>query len=129
MPLKGQAKRDYQNNRSRKAREEWIISQGSRCAKCGETELPFEVDHVDPATKFTHRIWAWSKIRRNAELAKCQLLCKPCHHEKTGKENSGWTHGESGYQRKCRCIICVEAHNEAKRQYRQRKRDAGLSYK
>ncbi len=52
------------------------------CVKCGSVEN-LELDHIDPETKVNHAIWSWSEVRRNEELAKCQVLCEVCHLEKT----------------------------------------------
>jgi len=137
MPYKDKAKQNaYSLKRMKDARHAWIKTQGSSCANCNKSEPPFEVDHIDPATKVSHRIWSWSKERREIELAKCQLLCQACHQAKTARENSarsnGYVHGDSGYTRKknpCRCTTCVEGHKQAKIDYRNRKRAAGLPYK
>ena len=54
------------------------------CVKCGCWDLDqLEVDHIDPNTKVSHRVWSWSKERRENELAKCQVLCRACHLTKT----------------------------------------------
>lgn len=42
-----------------------------------------EVDHIDPDQKISHKVWSWAKPRRDAELAKCQVLCNKCHKNKT----------------------------------------------
>lgn len=75
----------------RERRNAWISSQGSQCAQCGtSTPRPYrsaqgrECDgwhlaHRDPATKISHSIWTWSKVRREAELAKCELNCGDCN--------------------------------------------------
>ena len=44
----------------------------------------------------THSIWSWSSLRRNAELAKCQVLCRPCHDKKSaGEKAKGANHGNA----------------------------------
>lgn len=50
-----------------------------------------EVDHVDAATKVTHRVWSWAALRREAELAKCVVRCTDCHKKKSAgeKHNAG----------------------------------------
>lgn len=58
-----------------------IAHLGGVCVQCGAT-ANLEFDHVDPATKTATlhalvRQDSWRKME--AELAKCQLLCKPCH--------------------------------------------------
>lgn len=41
------------------------------------------MDHKDPEHKLNHRVWGWAEARREAELAKCQVLCRFCHSIKT----------------------------------------------
>lgn len=82
----------YARNRSRisgkmlaratQNRAEATSAAGGRCVRCHGTER-LQFDHVDPRTKTEHRIWTWGAARRQAELAKCQLLCEPCHIQKT----------------------------------------------
>jgi hypothetical protein len=80
-----QYQRHYQNRRQRRLREEWLKANGP-CKRCGATEN-LECDHIDRTTKDSHRIWSWSNARREAELAKCQVLCHECHLTKTMAEN------------------------------------------
>jgi hypothetical protein len=53
-----------------------------------------ELDHVDPALKVSHRVWSWARERREAELAKCQVLCHDCHVAKTAEGNETAVRGE-----------------------------------
>jgi 5-methylcytosine-specific restriction endonuclease McrA len=62
-------------------RREWFAKHGP-CRRCGGRRY-LELDHIDPATKVSHKVWQWRKERREAELAKCQVLCRVCHHFKT----------------------------------------------
>lgn len=95
---------------------------------CGSTE-GLEVDHIDRHTKsFTlsdKPTAPWVVIVE--ELKKCQLLCTPCHLEKSRLAgdlppasvcgtNSKYTHG-------CRCDLCKVAHNTYMREYKRRMRD------
>jgi hypothetical protein len=75
-------KREYQANWCRQNRLDAIELLGGKCVVCG-TMSDLEVDHIDPATKISHRIWSWSKVRRLAELQKCQVLCATHHLQKT----------------------------------------------
>lgn len=110
MPYKDKEKqRAYQLAWLQKRRLQWIELQGSICATCGKTEGPWEVDHIDPDTKVDHKVWSWSEVRRSEELSKCQLLCAQCHWDKTSEENSGWSHGITGYGYGCKCAVCKEA--------------------
>jgi 5-methylcytosine-specific restriction endonuclease McrA len=67
-------------------RAAWLKEHGP--CRCGSWEQ-LEVDHIDPAQKVDHRLWSWSKERRDAELAKCQVLCHTCHLDKT-RENGDY---------------------------------------
>jgi 5-methylcytosine-specific restriction endonuclease McrA len=78
------------------------------CTLCGSTE-GLEIDHVDPTAKVNHKIWSWSAARREAELAKCRVLCRRCHIDRHAEElRKPLTHGTvNGYVRKgCRCTAC-----------------------
>jgi 5-methylcytosine-specific restriction endonuclease McrA len=97
-------------------RTAWIEANGP-CVRCGSKEN-LQVDHKDPTKKVDHKVWSWSKVRREAELAKCQVLCIECHKKKSAIEAARPTpHGtDAGYTRnKCRCADCRAAHS-AKRQ-------------
>lgn len=60
-------------------RDAWFADK--YCESCGSlTDL--ELDHIDPTMKVSHRIWSWSEERRDAEVAKCQVLCHTCHLKK-----------------------------------------------
>lgn len=115
-------KRAYQRNWKARRRAEWIDAQGGACAECGSRES-LEVDHIDPATKLCNPtlIWSRRKAFRDAELAKCQVLCRSCHEDKSWDEAP---HGSrTRYQdHGCRCADC-RAWN-ASRVSRQRQRKA-----
>jgi 5-methylcytosine-specific restriction endonuclease McrA len=84
MPYKNpKQQNEYQRLWRAKRRKDWFDANGP-CVKCGSfTDL--ELDHIDESTKVTHGVWSWSEKRRSEELAKCQILCKKCHLEKTKK--------------------------------------------
>lgn len=108
-----------------KRRQKIIDHLGGECVVCGATtDLHF--DHVDPAKKSFDigRNITLSNPDVVAELAKCQLLCRTHHHEKTAKENSGFTHGTTyaWMTLRCRCDECQvtkrawqDARNERRR--------------
>lgn len=72
--------REFNREWVAKRRREWFADKA--CVRCGSNE-DLQLDHVDPKLKVDHRIWSWSKERRDAETAKCQVLCYPCHITKT----------------------------------------------
>lgn len=82
----------------------WKMKRG--CSVCGfkaEHHCQLDLDHIDPTTKHPslkgHSYEpAWSKSKIKVELAKCVVLCKNCHAEKTilGLEHmrhNEWTGG------------------------------------
>jgi hypothetical protein len=73
--------REYQRLWRERRRRDWFDKNGP-CIKCHSWEN-LEIDHIDPKLKTSHRIWSWSEKRRDRELAKCQVLCKVCHAEKS----------------------------------------------
>ena len=104
----------YWTERYHKARGEFFADKV--CVKCGSGAF-LELDHIDPTQKVSHKIWSWSKVRREAELAKCQVLCRKCHKDKSC-EQRGYkrevSHGTlSGYDHwKCRCGLCKKAKSD-----------------
>lgn len=110
MTLKGQSKRDWQNNWLKNRRLVWLEEHGP-CAICKSSEQ-LEVDHIDPNQKISHRVWSWREDRRNAELAKCQVLCHKCHDKKTYDEaRKSRKHGTTtSYRLGCRCKNCKIAN-------------------
>jgi hypothetical protein len=111
--------RQYQRERSRRLRAEWLAANGP-CRKC-ESWDDLQVDHVDPATKVSHRIWSWAPARREAELKKCQPLCRDCHEAKCEEEmRRPLVHGTvSGYRhRGCRCADCCAANTAQSRAWK-----------
>ena len=107
---------------------EWLAKRRAayfadkRCARCGSTEN-LELDHIDPTGKVSHKIWSWSTERRAAELAKCQVLCRGCHQEKSWAEAGvvPYRHGTNTTYRKrgCKCEECRADNARRCREYRQ----------
>jgi hypothetical protein len=86
MPYKDkEAQREYQRAWMRKRREEFFNNKV--CVNCESSEN-LELDHIDPDIKIDHKIWSWSKARREEELTKCQVLCYICHLDKSRNEKS-----------------------------------------
>lgn len=117
--------RRYQLQWLARRRSEWIQANGP-CRLCGSWQNP-EVDHVDPATKAmpSSNIWSRRKEIREAELAKCQVLCGPCHQSKTSAtQKRPDIHGtlHMYHKRKCRCRLCKDAIVEYWRDLRKRRK-------
>lgn len=77
--------RAYQREWMAKRRADYFADKV--CATCGAT-VDLRLDHMDPFQKVSHNIWSWRQTRREAELAKCQVLCADCHLEKTQQDGS-----------------------------------------
>lgn len=116
--------RNYQKQWMRKRRDEWFSKNGP-CKRCGSWD-DLELDHIDPDQKLHHVVWSWSKERRDAELAKCQVLCHLCHKEKTRSYVSALfsipverrPHGTTTtYRFGCRCDVCTSSNSEARKLY------------
>lgn len=112
MPYKNPAKRmEYQREWYAARRAKGIELLGGKCVLCGATE-ELELDHIDPATKFTHRIFSYNWNKINEELAKCQLLCVPCHFEKTlvfiSTAGGTWATRRNHHKKGCGCRACRE---------------------
>ncbi len=116
MPCSNKLKHnEYQRLRIQKRRASYF--KDKYCNFCSSIEN-LELDHIDPKTKVSHYIWAWSLQRIDIELAKCQILCRSCHRNKTKLEQT--THGVSSYKkRKCRCHICKLAMSLSRKRYKE----------
>ncbi len=88
MALFGDEKKEYQRRWLRARKDAWLRDNGP-CRSCATWEN-LEIDHIDPASKSVSpsKLWSRSKAFREAELAKCQVLCENCHKSKTSVENS-----------------------------------------
>lgn len=105
--------REYVNKRKDDRKSSALKRLGGACAHCGENE-GLEFDHIDPETKLDNLSCFWRSTEPlfEAELAKCQLLCKPCHRIKSAeeaRERRVIVHGTlNAYQRYgCRCDLCA----------------------
>lgn len=76
--------REYQRLWIKRRRESYLADKS--CVRCGSTEQ-LTLDHIEPSTKTIPIAQVWSMSlsnpKRVAELAKCQVLCDPCHKSKT----------------------------------------------
>jgi hypothetical protein len=87
MAYFGDKKRKYQAEWRKSRRQQWIDAKGP-CKQCGSNES-LEIDHINPDDKqyHTRELWSRSAAIRDAELAKCQVLCWSCHQAKTKEEH------------------------------------------
>ncbi len=122
MPYNDPARqREYQRRWRAQRRADWF--EGKSCTQCGLTEH-LELDHIDPNLKVDHKIWSWSADRREAEIAKCQVLCFTCHKAKSDQAMRKEVHGiPSMYARGCRCRECKNMNAARGRAFRARKRE------
>lgn len=77
----------YMKRRWELRRAKAVEHLGGRCIRCGAIEN-LEFDHIDPRTKIMSVARASSRSETFfwAEVDKCQLLCWPCHLEKTAED-------------------------------------------
>jgi 5-methylcytosine-specific restriction endonuclease McrA len=112
---------EYERERYHRRRAEAIARLGGRCVRC-DTDENLEFDHRDRNDKSfsISKLWSVSQVRFEAELAKCQLLCNPCHKIKTREEmNDGPGRRRHGtfsmrWREGCTCPECL-AYDRARR--------------
>lgn len=113
--------KEYQRQWVARRRAAWFATQ--ECAWCDSTDR-LELHHVDPNKKVGHAIWSWSQARRDAEIAKCIVLCRSCHHRGHAEARriaAELTQGHGTlrcYHRGCRCQQCKTARRDAERAYK-----------
>ena len=114
----------YMASRHKTRRANAIQALGGACVDCrGTSQLEF--DHADRETKsFTPIFGSCSEEKLQEELAKCVLRCKPCHQEKTSREQSVPHGGGVSGRRNCRCKLCGPLKNEYNKEFRRRSRAA-----
>lgn len=111
--------------RKRQLNLEWVKRRradyftGKQCAWCGSADN-LQLHHLDRLTKVHHCIWSWSAERREAEIAKCIVLCESCHRKHHAEEmRKPLEHGTyNAYQSYgCRCAVCRRGNTERHRQW------------
>lgn len=126
----------YKNPEAQKAYQRaWVASRRSsffknkHCDWCGAIEK-LELHHRDPSKKENHNIWSWGEKRREAEIAKCIVLCRDCHrraHSEARRIEAELRnpHGtRQRYQLGCKCDSCRLANAEYNRAHPARKKAA-----
>lgn len=84
MPYSDPAEqRRYQREHAARRRAAYFADKS--CARCGSTE-DLQLHHVYRASKTASAIWTWGARRREAELAKCVVICHACHQEEHREE-------------------------------------------
>lgn len=110
----------------------WIASRRAAffadkvCARCGSSER-LQLHHRNKDTKVHSEVWSWSPTRAATEIAKCDILCDPCHRKHHAEERRARIqHGTyAGYDTlMCRCEKCRRASSEYRQQLRQREAHA-----
>ncbi len=126
MPYKNlEQQRQYQREWMAKRRLDYFFDKA--CVRCGSGDN-LQLDHVDPTLKISHKIWSWSAEKREAELAKCQVLCEHCHLDKTRGDEAVFIHLQGNDECgtlakykgpfKCRCDLCRKANADYEYQRR-----------
>ena len=129
MPYKDYNKKmaEYMLRRYHQRRAAALEKLGGKCSVCG-TQGNLEIDHIDADEKeiALNKMWSIAEERFLKELAKCQLLCKQHHEEKSivdrGTQRAKGTHGTVSSYRYCKCDLCREAWNKHSREYRRKRR-------
>ena len=107
--------------------KKWISNRrleffrGKICKECGEDDISkLNLHHRNPESKESHKIWSWSKERREAEILKCDILCKKCHTELHAKQRR--KHGtRSRYIAGCICTECKAKMAECTKRWKDNK--------
>jgi hypothetical protein len=121
------AQREYQRRWAAQRRAAFF--HGKRCEWCPSTG-PLELHHRDVTRKENHKIWSWGEARRLTEIAKCVVLCVPCHrraHSEARRVEAELRnpHGTTRrYWNGCKCEPCREAHRQYNREHPARKKAA-----
>ncbi len=90
---------------------------GNICSSCGSSEQ-LEFDHINPEEKSFNisRMWSFSDSIIQAELEKCQLLCRECHKQKHASSFPCGT--AQRYWVGCKCSPCTAANTKHSRGYK-----------
>ena len=114
--------------RYRRIKGEAILKLGGKCVKCSKVDN-LQFDHIDPKTKKMEIAEAYSRSAEVfwKEVAKCQLLCRGCHADKTtiekGFKIARGTHGTLSSYRYCKCDLCKKAKSDWMKKYKKDKKE------
>lgn len=96
------------------ARRRTLFFKDKTCGWCSSSKR-LELHHVDTEQKESHSIWSWGAARREAEIAKCIVLCRDCHRRAHAEarrieaELRNTCGTIQSYWRGCRCDACKQA--------------------
>lgn len=119
--------REYQRQWIAKRRAEYFSDK--KCVVCG-SKKNLELDHINPTDKKMNPSALWSLSESNQkridELAKCQVLCKSHHKDKTLVDISNrlekeiLQHGTATMYdyHGCRCSPCKDAATIKRRRFK-----------
>lgn len=123
--------REYMLKRYYECKKQAYEYLGNKCAECGTTKKPLEIDHINYKEKSfaISRLWSVSEKKFWLEIDKCQLLCNPCHKDKNSSENKDRrpiTHGKyhAAYHLKCSCLKCIAFKKKYARERREKRKGA-----
>ena len=103
-------RREYARLWVKKRRDDYYREKCCARVQCSSM-IDLELHHTDPTIKVSHKIFSWSKARRDAELQKCIVLCHDCHLQETIKQlTKEAEHGTTNrYYKGCKCQSCKTA--------------------
>ena len=119
---------EYMRGYRASRRRALIAMMGGSCVVCG-SEDNLEFDHIKPSDKsFSISRYYGSLENIEAELKKCQLLCKQCHLETTRSEVRSGSHCRQGHKFSVRNgrNFCKECDKIRKIKWREKRRQLGL---
>lgn len=123
MPIKDQAaRREYHRRWAAARRAEFFT--GKTC-KCGSTKK-LTLTRKDTRVKADHKVWSWSKDRREEALRKFTVLCVDCHARWWRKSfYRPRQHGTAAMHRYggCRCDKCSLWRSGYMKEYRRRRKE------
>lgn len=109
--------KEYQRNWIASRRAEFF--KDKECKNC-QSKINLVLHHRNPEEKESHKIWSWSKERREQEIAKCDILCEKCHKKYHAELRRKLIHGTFTMysEHGCRCDNCRNANTIKSRNYR-----------
>jgi 5-methylcytosine-specific restriction endonuclease McrA len=121
--------KEYMLARYYRRQAEWREKLGGKCDVCGTTEN-LEFDHLvasDKALEIAKILTSGSNDKLAREMAKCHLLCKDHHLEKSiasGDINNVEHGGGLTGKKNCRCKLCAPLKNAYARELRRNKKQS-----